>query len=228
MKGNIAMKSHTRFCVEVTTWTVVMLWASSFQEAAAQVPEENRKQLVEALGTPFIVYRDKVLDELKVTDEQREKLMQQAMEQIMETGPFLNALPESGPERDQKLNEHRKIAREKLAKHLKEVLQPGQLTRFRQVRLQQEGGFSLGEEDVQKELKISQEQLQKFMAIMQEMQDKIEALIKKARSGVDADQIGQNIEKLRKDHAKRLEAILTDDQKTQWKELLGPPFELGD
>ena len=90
------MKSRIRFCVEVMVWTVVTLWAQSFQEAAAQVPEENRKQLMEALGTPFIVYRDKFLDELKVSDEQREKLMQQAMEQIMETGPFLTPCPKPG------------------------------------------------------------------------------------------------------------------------------------
>ena len=111
---------------------------------------------MEALGTPFIVYRDKVLDELKVSDEQREKLMQQALEQIMETGPFLDALTETGQEREQKLNEHRKNAREKLAKHLKEVLDPGQLARLRQLKLQQEGGFALGQEDVRKDLKISQ------------------------------------------------------------------------
>jgi hypothetical protein len=222
------MKSRIRFCVEVVAWTVVTLWAQAFQGAAAQAPEENRKQLMEALGTPFIVYRDKVLDELKVSDEQKEKLMQQAMEQIMETGPFLNTLTETGLEHERKLNEHRKNAQEKLAKHLKEVLQPRQLARLRQLKLQREGGLALGAEDVRKDLKISQEQLQKFTAIMRELQNKIEALIKEAQSGVNADQIGPNIEKLRKDHAKKLEAVLTDDQSKQWKELLGPPFELGD
>ena len=72
-----------------------------------------------------------MLDELKVSDEQREKLMQQAMEQITENGPFLNGLADSGREREQKLEEHRKLRAEKLAKHLKEVLQPGQLKRLR-------------------------------------------------------------------------------------------------
>jgi hypothetical protein len=222
------MKSRIRFCVEVMAWTVVTLWTQSFHGAVAQAPEQNRKELMEALGTPFIVYRDKVLDELKVSDEQREKLLQQAMEQIMETGPFLDSLTETGQEREQKLNEHRRNAREKLAKHLKEVLQPEQMTRLRQLKLQRDGGFGLGQYDVQKDLKISQEQLQKIMAIMQELQNKVEALIKEAQSGVNADQIGPNIEKLRKDHAKKLlDDVLTDDQKKQWKGLLGPPFELG-
>jgi len=122
----------------------IALWGQSFQRASAQVPDENRKQLIEALGTPFIVFRDKVLDELKVSDEQREKLMQYLMEQIMETGPFLDSLTETGQEREKKLSAHRKNALEKLAKHLKEVLQPGQPNRLRQVTLQQEGSVALG------------------------------------------------------------------------------------
>jgi len=222
------MKSRIRFCVEVMALAVVALWGQSFQRAAAQVPDENRKQLVEALGTPFIVFRERVLDELKVSDEQKEKLMQLMMEQIMETGPFLDSLTETGQEREKKLNEHRKNAEEKLAKHLKEVLQPGQLNRLRQVKLQQEGGFALGRDDVREDLKISQEQLKKFMAIVQELQHKVEPLVKEAQSGGNPQEIGPKIEKLRKDHAKKLEAVLTDAQKKQWKELLGLPFELRD
>ena len=114
------------------------LWGPSLPRAAAQVPDENRKELVEALGPPFIVFREKVLDELKVSEEQKEKLMQHLMERIMETGPFLDSLKDAGPEREKKLNEHRTNAREKLAKQLKEVLQPEQLNRLRQVTLQQE------------------------------------------------------------------------------------------
>ena len=132
------MKIRIRSHVGLMALAAVALWGQSFQRAAAQVPEENRKQVVEALGTPFIVFRERVLDELKVSDEQKEKLMEYLMAQIMETGPFLDSLAKSGQEREKKLNEHRKTALEKLAKHLKEVLQPGQRNRFCQVTLQQE------------------------------------------------------------------------------------------
>jgi hypothetical protein len=222
------MMSRNRFGFGFMALAVAALWGQSFQRAAAQVPEENRKQVVEALGTPFVVFRESVLDELKVSDEQKEKMMQYLMEQIMETGPFLDALEKTGQEREKKLNEHRKNALEKLAKHVKEVLQPGQLKRLRQVTLQQEGGFALGQDEIQKELKISQEQLKKFVAIGQELQEQVEPLVKKAQSGGNAEEIRAKIEQLRKDHAKKLEAVLTDGQKKQWKELLGQPFELGD
>jgi hypothetical protein len=207
---------------------VAALWGPSSQRAAAQVPDENRKELVGALGPPFIVFREKVLDELKVSDDQREKLMQHLMEQVMETGPFLDSLPATGPEREKKLAEHRKNARERLAKHLKEVLQAEQLHRLRQVTLQQEGSFALGQDDVRKELKITPEQLKKFVAISQDLQRSVEPLIKEAQAGGNPEEIRPRVEQLRKDHAKELEAVLTDAQKKQWKELLGPPFDLGD
>jgi hypothetical protein len=183
---------------------------------------------VEALGPPFVVFREKVLDELKVSDEQREKLMQYLMEQVMETGPFLDSLKEAGPEREEKLKEHRKNAEAKLGKLLTEALQPEQRKRLRQVTLQQEGPFALGQEDVRKELKISQQQMMKFMAIVKDLQEQAQSLVKEAQSGGNPEEIRPRIEKLRKDHARKLEAVLTDDQKKQWKELLGPPFELGD
>ena len=159
---------------------------------------------------------------------QREKLMQLAMAQVMETGPFLESLPESGPEREKKLEEHRKAAREKLAQHLKEVLQAAQQDRLRQVTLQQEGSFGLGRDDVQKELKITHEQLMKFVAVVQDLQRKVEPLYKQVQSGGNPEEIRPKIEQLRKDHGEQLVAVLTVAQKKQWKEMLGPPFELGD
>ena len=224
------MSCHNRFRAAVMGLAVIALWwGQSFQSAAAQVPEEQRKQVVEALGAPFVVFRERVLDELKVSDEQKEKLMQHLMEQIMETGPFLDSLKdETGPDRETKLEEHRKNAREKLAKQMKEVLEPGQLTRLRQVTLQQEGAFALGQDEVRKELKITQEQMMKFMAITQELHKKVETLVKEAQSSGKPEEIRPKIEQLRKDQGQKLEAVLTDDQKKQWKELLGPKFELGD
>jgi hypothetical protein len=206
----------------------VLCGPSPWRAAAQEVPEQNRKEVVQALGAPFIVFREKVLDELKVTDDQREKLMQLLMDRIMETGPFLESLAASGPEREKKLEEHRTKAREKLDRNLKDVLRPDQRDRLRHVTLQQEGGFALGREDVRKELKITPEQMKKFMAITRELQARVEPLVKEAQSGGNLEEIRPKIERLRKDHAEKLEAVLTDAQKKRWKEMLGSPFELGD
>jgi hypothetical protein len=223
------MKSPIRFRPILFVLAMPALWCQQSQNAVAQVPpDEQRKEVVNALGMPFIAYREKVLDELKVSDDQKEKMMQHLMEQIMETGPFLNSLADAGPEREKKLSEHRKNALEKLAKNLKEVLQPDQRNRLRQVTLQQEGSFALGQEDVRKELKITPEQMKKFVAITHDLQSSVEPLVKQAQSGGNPQEIHPKIEQLRKDHARKLEAVLTDVQKKQWQEMLGPPFELGD
>jgi hypothetical protein len=228
------MSSRVRVCVrirpELVAFALIALAGLPQQKAGAQeVPEHNRKEMAEALGPPFIVFRDKVLEELKVSDEQREKLMQYALEQLMETGPFLDSLKDTeAPERDKKLEEHRKAALEKLTKHEKEVLKPEQLTRVRQVVLQQEGGFALGQEEVRKELKITQEQVMKFMAIVHDLQNTVQGLVKQAQAGGNPEEIRPKVMQARKDHAKQLEGVLSEDQKKQWKEMLGPPFELGD
>jgi hypothetical protein len=208
---------------------VAASWGPASRPAAAQeVPEENRKEVVQALGPPFIVFREKVLEELKVTDDQREKLMRLLMERIMETGPFLESLRDDMPGREKKLEEHRKNAREKLARDLKDMLRPDQRDRLRQVTLQQEGAFALGREDVREGLKISPEQMKKFMAITRDLQAGVERLVKEARSGGNPQEIRPKVERLRKEHAEKLEAVLTDAQRKEWKEMLGPPLELGD
>jgi len=223
------MKSKPRFRVTLMVLAVAAFWVQQSQKAAAQVPpDENRKQLVEALGPPFIVFRDKVLDEIKVSDEQKEKLFEHVMTQIMETGPFLDSLAEAGEEREKKLNEHRKKAHEKLAKILKEVLKSEQLKRLRGITLQQEGGMALGQEDVQGQLKITQAQMVKFVAITHELQSKVQALVKEAQSGGNPEEIRPKIFKIRGEYAKKLEAVLTDEQTKKWKDMLGEPFDLGD
>jgi hypothetical protein len=216
------------FRVGLMVLAFVALWTGQSQRAAAQVPDENRKQLVDGLGAPFVVFRDRVLDEIKVSDEQREKLFEHMMSRITESGPFFDSLTETGEEREKKVNEHRKIAQEKLTKFLKEVLKSEQLKRLREVTLQQEGGLALTQERVQAELRITQEQLKKFMAIMQELTKKIQPLIKEALSGGNPQEIRPKILKIRDEYAKKLEAVLSDEQMKQWKDLLGKPFDLGD
>jgi hypothetical protein len=222
------MKRKNRFRLCLTVLAVAALWGQQSQRAAAQVPDENRKQLVDGLGAPFVVFRDRVLDEIKVSDEQRDKLFEHMMSRIMESGPFFDSLTETGEEREKKVNEHRKAAQEKLAKFLKEVLRSEQLKRLREVTLQQEGGLALAQEPLQAELKITQEQRKKFMAIIQELTQKIQPLIKQAQSGGNPQEIRPKVLKIRDEYAKKLEAVLSDDQQKQWKDLLGKPFDLGD
>ena len=64
------------------------------------------------------------------------------------------------------------------------------------------------------------------MAIVQELQKKVGPLIKEAQSGGDPEEIRPKVMKIRKEHEDKIEAVLTDAQKKQWKEMLGKPFAL--
>jgi hypothetical protein len=106
-------------------------------------------------------------------------------------------------------------------------LKDDQGKRLRQLELQQEGPFALlHSEAIGKELKITDKQRKQFMAVVQEMQKKIEPLIKEAQSGGNPEEIRPKIMKVRREHEGRIEALLSDAQKKQWKEMLGKPLDL--
>jgi Spy/CpxP family protein refolding chaperone len=197
--------------------------------AAQGVPDHARMQVMQAVGAPFIVFRDKALEELKLSDEQREKMSDYIRQTIMEEFiPFFESLKdEKGASREKKVNELRKDALPKLHKFLKETLKPEQLKRARQITLQHEA-LVLTNSEIQKELKITSEQMNTFTTITQELQRTVQPLIKQAQSGGNPQEIKAKIDQIRKEHRGKMEAVLTAEQKSQLKEILGPPFELGD
>jgi hypothetical protein len=60
------------------------------------------------------------------------------------------------------------------------------------------------------------------------MENKIQATIKAAGNEPKPEEIMPQVMKIRKEHETKIEALLSDSQKTAWKELLGKGFELGD
>jgi hypothetical protein len=204
--------------------------AARAAEPAPEIPDEARKQLVEALGGPFIVFRDKVQDELKLADEQKKKVGEELPGHIHETMRFFEKLGDAKPdERDKALQEHRRKSDEKLSAVLKDVLEPKQQHRLLQLQLQQAGAFALlGRNEAFAKLEITDEQRKQFMAVVQQMERKIQPLIKEAQSGGDAEQIRPRVMKIRKDHEAKIEALLSEAQKKTWKELLGKRFDPDD
>ncbi len=200
-------------------------------QAAAQdeIPEEARKQLSQALGGPFLVYRDKVQEDLTLSKDQREKLHEHLKDGLPDHMKFFEGLGEKKAEvREKELKSYREKAHEKLAAVLKDALKDGQHKRLRQLVLQQEGPFALGSEEVGKELKITDKQRRQFMAVVQEMQKKIQPLAEKAQKEGKPEEIRPKVMEVRKEYAGKIEAILSAEQKKQWKEMLGKPLDLDD
>ncbi len=199
--------------------------------ASAQgVPEEARTAIAKNLEGSFVVYRDAVQDDLKLTDDQKEMLDAHLRELLPEAMQFFNSLGGvSGEERDKKVQAFRMKSQEKLDGVLKDTLKEGQAKRLRQLGLQQTGAFAVFfSPEVGKELKITDDQRKRFMEIIMGLQQAISPLIKEAQLGGNPNEIRPKVLKIRKEHEAKIEALLTDAQKQQWKEMLGKPLALDD
>jgi len=118
---------------------------------------------------------------------------------------------------------------EKLAKLLQKTLKPDQAKRLQQIESQLQGApYAIGNPKIAEELKITDDQKKKYMTVMQGMQEKMQALAKEIENGGNPQEIHPKMQELHKDQQAKAEAILTDAQKKQWKEMLGKPFNLGD
>ncbi|HEV3122469.1 MAG TPA: hypothetical protein VGY53_11225, partial [Isosphaeraceae bacterium] len=194
-----------------------------------QVPDEARKQITEALGPPLLVFHPKVQIELKVKDDQKQKLDERLMEQIQEAMQFFQRLEGTKPEeRGKELEQFRRKVHDAMSGFLQKTLEPDQLKRFRQIMLQQEGAFVLLNDEISKELEIKDEQRRQLMSLVQELQRKVEPLVQEAQTKGNPQEIRPKVLQLREDYGRKLEAVLTETQKKQWKELLGKPLDLGE
>jgi hypothetical protein len=193
------------------------------------VPDEAGRQITEMLGPPFLVFRQKVQDELKLSDDQKKKLENRLQGLVQDAMQLFQKLGEKRPEdREKELQAYRQKAQEILTAFLQGLLQEEQLKRLRQVMLQREGLFALGDAEIMKDLEIADKQRQQFFAVVQELQKQIEPLMKEAQNGANPDEIRPKAMKIRREHEGKIEALLTDSQKRRWKEMLGKPLALDD
>ena len=175
------------------------------------------------------MFRDKVQQELKLSREQKERLDEHLKARLPDAMQFFEGLGEKkAEEREKELRAYREKAHEKLAAVLKDTLKDGQRHRLWQLALQQEGLFALGNEAIGKHLKITDAQRKQFMAVVQQMQKKIEPLVKEAEKRGKPEEVRPRMMEVRKEHEGKIEALLSDEQKEKWKEMLGKALDLDD
>ena len=184
--------------------------------AVQDITEEVREKLAHNIGCSFLLFRTKVLGELKMTREQKEKLDQYLRTLLPEAMQVLQRSNGGRGKYNQKTHEE-------MAAALKEILNEDQRTRLHQLELQKDLLF--GPAWNMKELQITDEQQRQFMAPTQETQRKTRALMEEIHKGANPDEIRPKALQLRLDLEVQLEALLTDAQKTKWKEMLGQPVD---
>jgi hypothetical protein len=211
--------------VEKSADAILKFIGASPETAARDIAEEARRKLRHEFGGAFLVTRDKVQAELKLTAEQREKLEQRLRELIPEFMSSLQKIEKMKPEdREKAFGLDRQKAQEKLAEVLKATLDNAQRKRLRELVLRREGLF--GDEQALSDLKVTVVQRMRFMAETQQIQKKIAPLMEEAQKRGNPDEIRPKVLKLRDDLQGKLEGLLTEDQKKLWKEMRGKPVDV--
>jgi hypothetical protein len=107
-------------------------------------------------------------------------------------------------------------------KALGTVLDEKQMTRLRQIELQQRGTQALLDTHVQAELKITPEQGGNIKTILTDSNKEIAEFIKE--NGFQGSQ--EKIAEIRKETTEKVQSVLTADQRREYKQMLGAEFKL--
>lgn len=159
-----------------------------------------------------------VQSELKLTDEQKTKVTD-ALAKLQEQrqGQSFQGL---SPEERQKMMADRRAAEDK---QLADVLNADQMKRYHQLALQQQGVSAVLDKPVADQLKITDDQRTKIQAVIDEQRAAMRDLFQNGSSG-DRTAMMQKMQDMRKQTDEKIASLLTDDQKNQWKQMIGAAF----
>jgi hypothetical protein len=134
---------------------------------------------------------------------------------------------------EERRTKQRELTREINADTLKavgDILKPDQLKRLEQIQLQAAGAIAFSRAEVQTALKLTDEQKEKIKSITDEAAKAMQGLRGGGQGGGKrGKQGGQGNPQrtaLQKETMEKIMAVLTDAQKSTWKDMTGEPFQL--
>jgi acyl-CoA reductase-like NAD-dependent aldehyde dehydrogenase len=170
------------------------------------------------MGPPplMLLAQKSVQAELKLSDDQVKKVGEALAGQRAEFQK-LRALPRE--EREKKFAELFETSR----KLTKEIVTPEQGQRLRQIHWQQQGALAFGNPRVAEALHLSDEQKEKIEAIHKEARETAGKFFAQDPPPARED-IHRTMKELRKTSEAKTMALITEEQKAKWQEMLGTPF----
>jgi hypothetical protein len=180
---------------------------------AADDPAEQ--QFPDGVTVQLILLRQKsVQEDLKIAPELAKKIIDFTNK---EYEAWQQALKLGDAEREQKLKDLQKDNEMFLTDSLTEA----QRKRLQQIAMQVTGLHQLTQPEIIKTLSLTEEQQQKIKDLQKDARKELgEIIAAKEREGKN-----EKLAKLRADIDKKVDAILTDEQKEKAKELTGEPFK---
>jgi hypothetical protein len=190
-----------------------------------------------AAGGIQLLSNASVQEELKLTDEQKDKLrnfaqlqqakvqerIQQVMQDLAGGGDFQTI--------GAKIREEMTKFNAEAMKEVAPILKAEQLKRFKEIDLQQSGfqAFTTNDE-VQKSLKLTDEQKTKYKKLADELQQDVTDLMQGAFGGGrgfgNNPEMQQKLQALNKQYNDKAKEMLTADQRKTYQDMLGKAFEL--
>ncbi len=167
-----------------------------------------------------------VQKELKMTPDQIGKIdakqqdVRSQMQELMQSsgGNFQDMSQEDREKFTAKMQDiqHKAVA---------DILTSDQMKRFDQLELQRQGPLmGLLRKDVADKLKITDDQHKQLVDLRQHMMENMRSIFQSA-GGQPSEDTRKQMQDLQKSSNEKAVALLTDDQKKQWKDMLGDPFE---
>lgn len=177
-------------------------------------------------GLAMLLLNKSVQDELKISTDQADKVRETISQVNAKYKEDLSKLRDlSEEERREKGRELRTKISDEVMKSLAEVLKPEQVTRLKQIELQQRGIRAFTSEDVQKQLKLTDEQKEKIKSITEASQKEMRELFRGSGDG-NPEEARKKITALRKDALDKALDVLNANQRKEWKAMTGEPFEV--
>jgi Spy/CpxP family protein refolding chaperone len=186
-------------------------------------------------GIGFLATNKSVQKELKLTDDQVKKIdaaIKEINDKHQDDRAKIRELDQS--ERFEKMQELNKTISEEQTKELKGILDEKQMKRLKQIQLQQRGPMAFNDEAVQKDLKITDDQKDKIKTINEDAMAEMREAGQNAFQPDATDEekkaafkkLREKMTEINKETMKKVEGVLTDEQKKAWKEMVGEKFEV--
>jgi RNA polymerase sigma factor (sigma-70 family) len=179
-----------------------------------------------------LLSREAVQRDLGMSREQLKKLSEAQAHQKKEITRLLNQ-PPTGVAQVNDLVKKLDGLHQEAEKAVEDLLTEAQRKRLKEIVLQQRGPQALGDPEVAEALHLTDDQKDKVKTIGADANREVQQMVSKAMGAFQQpggalramQQLSKKAEEIQKEAGKRLLEVLTDEQKSKWRELTGKPFQ---
>jgi hypothetical protein len=206
LSGSAALR---REAMRAFRWTLVLVvsavWVMAARPAEPVTPDTVSVELL-------LLRQKSVQQELNLSPEVIKKVLDFTSKESEEYENEAKLSKEEGEKRSEELEKTNE-------KFLQDNLTDAQRKRLHQIALQVTGLQELARPEVAKALNLTEDQQQKIKQLDEEVIKQLKELVK------DKEGRNEKLAKLRAETRKKIEALLTDEQKAKVREMEGEPFK---